>query len=193
MSKALIVVDVQKDFCEGGSLAVEGSNQVAADIAEYITTEGDQYAEIIFTADTHNAPPDTNSGHFALPPEEPDFVNSWPVHCVVDTEGAEIHPLLIDIAEDRPLFRKGSGRADYSGFQGFDENRTRLAVYLRSKGVEAVDIVGIAGDYCVRYTALDALMEEFDTKVLSNMVVSVGGPEATAFTVRAVEEYGNPV
>ena len=192
MGKALLVIDVQNDFCEGGALAVAGGNQVAADIAEYITTEGDKYAEIVFTADTHNAPPDTNGGHFALS-GEPDFVNSWPVHCVADTKGAELHPALAEVSKDRPLFRKGQGRPDYSGFQGVDAKGQRLARWLRDKGVTSVDVVGIAGDFCVRYTALDAIIEQFKTKVLADMVASVGGEDATAYTVRAVDEYADVV
>lgn len=186
MSKALIVVDVQNDFCEGGSLAVAGGNKVAEDIADYIMDYCDDYHEIVFTADTHNPPPDDNGGHFALPPAEPDFVDSWPVHCVAGTDGGEIHPALREISNTLPVFRKGQGRPDYSGFQGYTHDGEMLGDYLRATGVTQVDIVGIAGDHCVRATALDALREEFKVTVLPGMVASVGGPDATDETVRMV-------
>lgn len=188
--KALIVVDVQNDFCEGGSLAVAGGNKVAIAIAEYIMDHGDRYDEIVFTADTHNAPPDDNGGHFALPPAEPDYVDSWPVHCVAGTKGAEINPALAEIARDYPLFRKGQGRPDYSGFQGYTDDDFLLGDYLAHKRVREVDVVGIAGDHCVRATALDALDERFKVTVLPEMVASVGGVDATMETVRMVTERG---
>lgn len=179
MSLALVVVDVQPDFCEGGALAVEGGNEVAHRIATIIRTVGIIYDEIVFTADRHNAPPDDNGGHFALPPREPDFVDSWPVHCVAGTPGAEIHPALKEISEQYPLFEKGQGRPDYSGFQGYTKDGVTLEEYLKSKGITEVDVVGIAGDYCVKATALDGIKAGFNTGMLDNLVVSVGGPEAT--------------
>jgi nicotinamidase/pyrazinamidase len=187
MSKALIIVDVQNDFCEGGRLAVEGGNRVAADIAEWILVAGDRYDEIVFTQDYHNAPPDDNGGHFALPPAEPDYVNTWPVHCVAGEEGSDIHPALAAWTDRFPVFQKGQGRPDYSGFQGYarvphNENTevVGLSEYLIDlKEITEVDVVGIAGDYCVKATALDAIVEGLQVNVLSRMVASVGGPAAT--------------
>lgn len=193
MTKALIVVDIQNDFCEGGALAVEGGNKVAQDVAHYIRKSGGDYNEIVFTADRHYAPPSDNGGHFALPPAEPDFVDTWPVHCVQGTSGTEIHAALADMAAKYPLFEKGQGRPDYSGFQGFNENDEELSMFLKARGVDEVDVVGIAGDYCVRHTALDALKNNFKVNVLADMVASVRGHEATLATVKEVADNGNTV
>lgn len=187
MSKALIVVDVQNDFCEGGALAVEGGNKVAHDVAEYIRSHGSDYKEIVFTADWHEAPPSTNRGHFALD-TEPDFVDSWPVHCVLETKGAEIHPALAEIAAKHPLFKKGTGRADYSGFQGKNEDGVLLDHWLAEKDIDEVDVVGIAGDYCVKATAMDALMFELEVNLLPDMIASVRGVDATVEVMKELSD-----
>lgn len=181
MTKALIVVDVQNDFCEGGALAVEGGNEVAENIAEFINSSGDQYDLIVYTKDWHEAPPSTNGGHFGDPP---DFVDSWPVHCVAETPGAEFHPAIKNFLFG-PTFYKGYGKPDYSGFQGksFDEGLNEV---LKSKGITEVDVVGLAGDYCVRETALDAVKNGYKVNLLTNMIASVRGDEATQETVQDV-------
>jgi nicotinamidase/pyrazinamidase len=174
---ALIVVDVQKDFCEGGALAVAGGNEVAEKIAEFITEAKDNYAEIVFTKDWHNSWPDTNGGHFS---DTPDFVNSWPVHCEAMTFGADLHPALSRVRNvyTMPIFRKGQGRPDYSGFQGTNGGQT-LDEFLKEHGIDEVHIVGIAGDFCVKATALDAKALGYLTYILGSMVASVGGEKAT--------------
>jgi nicotinamidase/pyrazinamidase len=178
---ALIVVDVQRDFCEGGALAVPGGNDVAERIAWNILHTAATYKEILFTKDWHEAPPSDNGGHFA---ENPDFVDSWPVHCVTGESGAGFHPLIREARSQMRspgrIFYKGQGKPDYSGFQGKTTDGQSLEDYLREHEIDEVHVVGIAGDYCVRQTALDAKRKGFLTYVMPSMIASVGGPEATA-------------
>jgi len=168
MTRALVVVDVQNDFCEGGSLAVTGGADVAAAISEHVRAHAADYAHVVATRDHHVDP----GGHFA---EQPDFVETWPAHCVVGTDGVELHPRL----EREPIeavFDKGEHAAAYSGFEGRSDD-VALADWLRAHGVDAVDVVGIATDHCVRATALDAVAEGFATRVLLPLTAGVG--EAT--------------
>lgn len=166
MIRALIVVDVQNDFCEGGSLAVAGGAAVAAAISAQMTT-GD-YDHVVATRDHHIDP----GAHFA---EVPDFVDSWPRHCVVGTDGVEFHPAL-DRAPIEAVFDKGEFAAAYSGFEGA-ANGVGLAEWLRQHEVDAVDVVGIATDHCVRATALDAVANGLSTRVL--LPLTAGVSEAT--------------
>lgn len=194
MKTALVVVDVQKDFCEGGSLAVAGGNEVAQKIARLIIDYGDIYDKIYFTKDWHKPWPDTNGGHFA---EKPDFENSWPVHCVEYTIGAQLHDAVRKAAytlRDLPgtpfdalVFSKGNGQPDYSGAQAVNGFGVSLPDALREAEVTTVDVVGIAGDFCVKATALDLKEQGFHVFVQPLYVVSVGGPDATLATVRAVQ------
>ena len=162
--RALIIVDVQNDFCEGGSLAVEGGSAVA----ERIATLALDYELVVATKDYHEDP----GPHFGNPP---DFVASWPVHCKAGTTGAEFHPALGAVAGERigNVFFKGQHAAAYSGFEGADGTDRALASYLREQDVDAVDIVGIATDYCVRATALDAVSEGFASRVLLDFTAAV--------------------
>ncbi|GGL35744.1 isochorismatase family protein [Planomonospora parontospora] len=147
MATALIIVDVQNDFCEGGSLAVDGGAEVAAAISRHAASHG--YDHVVATRDFHVDP----GGHFAA---EPDFVTSWPAHCVAGTPGADFHPAL-DTGRVEEVFSKGARSAAYSGFEGTSADGTRLADWLAERHVHAVDVVGIATDHCVRATALDAV------------------------------------
>jgi nicotinamidase/pyrazinamidase len=168
--RALLVVDVQNDFCEGGSLAVAGGAEVARKISEYVLGHGDEYAAIAATADWHGDPGD----HFA---EHPDFVDTWPPHCRIGTDGALFHPAVQQALEHvEAIFRKGERAAAYSGFEGFatDGNRrVSLVQWLRDTAIEHVDIIGIATDHCVRATALDATDEGFETTVLLDLTAGV--------------------
>lgn len=189
MAKALIVVDVQNDFCEGGALAVDGGNAVAERIFQHIDT-GPKYDLVVFTKDWHQPWPATNGGHFS---DNPDFVNSWPPHCQQGTWGADFHP-AIEEAHDgfavwNLVFRKGDGRPDYSGFQGFNDQGVYLGDYLRHRDVTEADIVGIAGDYCVRETALDALRAGINVNLITKMIASVRGDGATADTVAEIYHW----
>src|ERR687893_1951955 len=164
MTRALIVVDVQNDFCEGGSLAVAGGTAVAAAITEHIRTSAGDYAHVVATRDHHIDP----GHHFA---EQPDFLETWPAHCVVGTDGVELHPAL-DRGPIEAIFDKGEYAAAYSGFEGVADG-VPLADWLREHEVDAVDVVGIATDHCVRATALDAVAAGFDTRVLLSLTAGV--------------------
>ncbi|MFE5509262.1 MULTISPECIES: isochorismatase family protein [unclassified Streptomyces] len=184
MHRALIVVDVQNDFCEGGSLAVRGGADVAAAITDLVgQTAGTSYRHVVATRDHHVDP----GAHFAAPGEEPDYVTSWPVHCVAGTEGVGFHPNFAPAVASGAIdavFDKGAYDAAYSGFEGRDENGLTLAEWLRERDVAEVDVVGIATDHCVRATALDAAREGFRTHVLLDLTAGV----AEATTGRALEE-----
>ncbi|MCP2262394.1 nicotinamidase/pyrazinamidase [Streptoalloteichus tenebrarius] len=168
MARALIVVDVQNDFCEGGSLAVSGGAEVAAAISRHLA--GHRYEHVVATRDHHVDP----GAHFS---DEPDYVDTWPPHCVVGTPGAEFHPNL-DTGQFDAVFSKGAHSAAYSGFEGEDETGRSLADWLRDHDVDSVDVVGIATDHCVRATALDAVREGFATTVLLDLTAAVAQPTA---------------
>ncbi len=188
-TRALVVVDVQNDFCEGGSLAVAGGADVAAAITDHARSHADDYAVVVGTLDHHVDP----GGHFS---DEPDFVGSWPRHCEVGTRGAEPHPAL-DATLVREWFRKGAYAAAYSGFEGQDVGGTHLGAWLREQGVDEVDVVGIATDHCVRATALDAASEGLRTRVLLDLTAGVAAPTtATALDEMrsaGVDLVGEPV
>ena len=187
MTRALIVVDVQNDFCEGGSLAVRGGAEVAFRIAQRLhdwqeaAPHERDYAVVVATRDHHIDPGEHFSSH-------PDFVNSWPPHCVAGSEGAAFHPNL----GPQPLsavFLKGEHQAAYSGFEGRAADGRPLATWLRDHEVTEVDICGIATDYCVRATALDARTEGFATRVISDLVAGVA-PSTTDTAVQEMRTAG---
>jgi nicotinamidase/pyrazinamidase len=163
MARALIVVDVQNDFCEGGSLPVTGGAAVAAAISAYVA--GTPYDQVVATRDYHIDPGD----HFS---DQPDYVRTWPVHCVSGTSGASFHPEL-DVAPLAAVFSKGAHAAAYSGFEGSSPDGVPLAEWLRSHEVDQVDVVGIATDHCVRATALDAVRAGLRTTVLLDLTAGV--------------------
>ncbi len=165
MTKALIVVDVQNDFCEGGSLAVVGGAGVAAAISSYVASAEGEYAAVVGTLDSHVDPGD----HFS---DQPNYSTTWPRHCQVGTQGANTHPDL-DVSGIEEWFLKGAHSAAYSGFEGQTADGVGLAEWLRRRGVDAVDVVGIATDHCVRATALDAAREDFATTVLLGLTAAV--------------------
>ena len=185
MTKALIIVDVQNDFCAGGALATDRGAKVAALISEYVEDNHHRYEAVVATQDWHIDP----GAHFS---DTPDFVDSWPVHCVANTEGAEIHPNL-DTDYIEAYFRKGRYEAAYSGFEGLqapeesvmtgehepgatldDEGpKTPLADWLDEHEIQDVDIVGIATDYCVLATAKDAVDAGYETRVLIDLTAPV--------------------
>ncbi len=173
--RALLIVDVQNDFCEGGSLEVVGGQSVAHKITEYLSTPRG-YDHIVATKDFHIDPGEHFSDH-------PDFAASWPPHCVVGTAGAEFHPGF-DHSSVEAVFTKGRHSAAYSGFEGTDEHGTPLADWLRQRGVDEVDIAGIATDYCVLETAKDAAAAGFRTRVLLDLTAGV----AAESSVKAVED-----
>ncbi|MGI8677305.1 MAG: isochorismatase family protein [Jatrophihabitans sp.] len=165
MSKAVIVVDVQNDFCEGGSLAVAGGAEVARAVSRRLADGGFEHA--VATRDHHIEP----GAHFS---DAPDYVDSWPVHCIVGTAGVSLHPDL-DASRLEAVFDKGEYAAAYSGFEGFHD-RTTLAEWLHERGIGTVEVVGIATDHCVRATALDAARNGFDTTVRLDLTAGVAAP-----------------
>ncbi len=166
--RALIIVDVQNDFCEGGSLAVPGGAAVAADIATVLAEDAGSPAprwdHVVATKDFHVNP----GAHFGDPP---DYVVSWPRHCVAGTTGTDLHPNLAT-GRIEAVFTKGEHAAAYSGFEGRADG-VGLAGWLRDHDVSTVDVVGIATDHCVRATALDAARLGLDTTVLLDLTAGV--------------------
>ncbi|GAA1127802.1 isochorismatase family protein [Arthrobacter flavus] len=179
MTRALIIVDVQNDFCEGGSLAVDGGADVAAQVSELIDERGGEFDHIVATQDWHIDP----GAHFS---ETPDFLHSWPVHCVADSKGSRFHPDL-ETENVEAVFRKGQFEAAYSGFEGVlapedevptgeqklgalddltTEDPVTLDDWLREREVDEVAVVGLATDFCVKATALDAVAAGYTTSVL---------------------------
>ena len=187
MTRALIVVDVQNDFCEGGALAVAGGAAVAGAITGYLREHADRYATVVATRDWHRALPDTNDGHFAAG-GDPDYVSTWPEHCVAGTPGAELHPDL-RLPDGTLAVVKGEGRQDYSGFSGrvVDAAQPDLAASLRAEGVTEVDVVGLATDHCVAATALDARAAGFGVRVLTDLTAAVAAPTAVAALTRLAQ------
>jgi len=166
-------VDVQNDFCEGGSLAIAGGAEVARAISGYLASpDGGGYAHIVATQDHHVDP----VGHFAA---DPDFVDTWPAHCVAGTPGADFHPGL-DTSQIEAVFRKGAKSAAYSGFEGADSSGMPLAAWLRERDVTEVDIAGLATDHCVRATATDSATAGFATRVLLNLTAGVAADTVEA-------------
>lgn len=191
VTRALIVVDVQRDFCEGGSLAVAGGNQVARMIADAMATHRsdrtDYYKYMVATKDFH-IPEDSNGGHIS---DNPDYVSTWPAHCIQGTQGASFHPEIAKVGWEAfdGVFYKGQGRPDYSGFQGTMPGRfedVHLLDWLYDKAVTTVDIVGIATEHCVRATALDAIQGGFNVRIPKQLTVAVGGDEAKVKAIRQV-------
>ena len=168
--RALIIVDVQNDFCEGGSLAVPGGAGVAGAISAHLTAAMGSYDRIVATRDHHVDP----GGHFS---DHPDYADSWPRHCVSGTPGEEFHPAL-DTTLVEEVFSKGAYAAAYSGFEGLSRTGAKLANWLRERGITDVDVAGLATDYCVRATAADAAAEGFGTRVLVPLTAGVA-PETT--------------
>jgi nicotinamidase/pyrazinamidase len=187
MARALIVVDVQNDFCEGGSLPVPGGARVAYEIGLLLhrwSTKGEDapaYDVVVATKDHHIDPGD----HWA---REPDYVDTWPVHCRVGTDGEAFHPNL-DPQPFDAIFLKGEHQAAYSGFEGRTTNGAGLADWLRERGVTDVDVCGLATDHCVRATAIDAAGEGFATTVLADLCAGVA-PETTEAALKQMRGAG---
>lgn len=193
--RALLVVDVQNDFCPGGSLGVEGGHEVAAAIAVHLREVASKrvYDLVVFSKDWHEAD-STNGGHIALAPDQPDFKNSWPPHCIQGTQGAEWHPEIQKVYEELknshlvPVI-KGMGCAAYSAFEGTVLEKDGLTLepglldrypgvetlcgYLRMMDIEQLTVVGIATDHCVKASTLDGLTHGFQVVVLPEMCVGV--------------------
>ncbi len=184
MARSLIVVDVQNDCCEGGAIGVGGGADVAFRIAEVLRAwqearldplADSPYDFVVATRDHHIDPGD----HFS---DRPDYVRSWPRHCVAGTDGAAFHPNLDPMPFDA-IFDKGEYDAGTSGFQGAAHG-VRLADWLREREVDRLDLVGIATDLCVRATALDAARHGLATRVLLDLTAGM----SRETTLRALAE-----
>lgn len=173
MSKALFIVDVQNDFTEGGALGVEGGDAVAERITRYLAGHAAEYSVIVASRDWHDADND-NGGHFH---PEPDFVDTWPVHCVSGTDGAEYDEGL-DTSAVTHHVKKGQGKPAYSLFEGTTDDGETVSALLEAHGVVDVDVVGIATDYCVRASALDAIEHGRHVRVLTDLIAGVA-PESS--------------
>ncbi|QCB94465.1 isochorismatase family protein [Cellulomonas shaoxiangyii] len=179
--RALVVVDVQPTFCEGGALGVAGGNAVAEGVARYAAEHRDRYDLVVTTQDWHVDP----GAHFS---DTPDYVDSWPPHAVVGTAEAELHPALADLRPDVSV-KKGEYAAAYSGFEGLDLDGRALGTILLEAGVTDVDVVGIAESHCVRATTIDALGLGMRARVLTDLTVPVT-PEQGEAARAAMTEAG---
>ena len=178
LRRALIVVDLQQDFCDGGALAVEGGSEVAGLVADYLRVLADAYALVVTTRDWHEGDND-NGGHFAEPGTDPDYLNTWPVHCVQGTPGAEYAPefaAVLDLVDAEIL--QGQGEPGYSAFTGATSDGRTLEHVLAQADVDAIDVVGLATDYCVCATAIDAVRHS-DREVTVLLDLCRGVSEAT--------------
>jgi nicotinamidase/pyrazinamidase len=187
--RALVIVDVQNDFCEGGSLPVTGGTAVARAISAVLADPGNGYQHVVATQDHHIDP----GGHFSA---APDFATTWPPHCVAGTAGAGFHPDL-DTGRIEQVFRKGAHAAAYSGFEGSAGDGTALRDWFSERGVTRVDVTGIATDYCVRATAADAVAAGFTTRLLLGLTAGVapGTTQAALDELRrlGVDVSGTPI
>lgn len=182
--RALLVVDVQRDFCEGGSLAVTGGDQVAARIAELIAESRHEYSAVVASRDWHVNP----GTHFAHSGQVPDYVHTWPVHCVAGSEGAELHVALAGVGFDA-VFDKGAEEAAFSAFEGREPGGSAFVTWLLDRGIDRVDVCGLATDYCVRATTLDARHIGLSVRVLVELTAGVS-PETTEEALAAMAESG---
>lgn len=186
MTRALFIIDVQNDFTEGGALGVEGGAAVAAGVSDYLRRHPDAYAAVFASRDWHDAVGD-NGGHFATD-APPDFVVTWPPHCMAGTPGAEYHPDLDTSLVDIHV-RKGQGVPAYSIFEGKTDNGLTVAEKLDQLGITEIDVVGIATDYCVRASTLDALAAGRKVRVLSDLVAGVA-PESSRDALAELQQSG---
>jgi len=177
IARALVIVDVQNDFVEGGSLGVTGGREVAMRISAHLADHADEYAAVVASRDWHEDH-GTNGGHFAAPGIEPDFVTTWPVHCVSTAHGSDYAPELVTERVTHHV-RKGVGEAAYSAFEGLTDDGSTLADVLAGLGVTEVDVTGIATDYCVRATVLDARRAGLGVRLLPGLHAGVE-PDSSA-------------
>jgi nicotinamidase/pyrazinamidase len=176
MAKALLVIDVQNDFCEGGALAVVGGAAVAGKISKFL--EESSYDLVVASRDWHDAD-STNSGHFAEAGTEPNYTTTWPVHCVADTPGASYHPNLETKKIDVDIY-KGQGQNGYSIFEGVTEAGESFTQLLKDKNILEVDIVGIATDHCVLASAMDSKEHGLKVRVISSLTAGVSATSTEA-------------
>ena len=184
MTRALLVIDVQNDFCEGGALAVQGGAAVASKISSFLETAN--YDLVVASRDWHDAQ-GTNSGHFAEAGSEPNYTTTWPGHCVADTEGAKYHPNLSTDKINVDIY-KGQGQNGYSIFEGVTEAGQSFGELLTAHSIEAVDVVGIATDHCVLASATDAQKHGLKVRVISSLTAGVSAEGTEAAIDRMIDD-----
>lgn len=184
MARALLVIDVQNDFCEGGALAVQGGAAVASKISSFLETAN--YDLVVASRDWHDAE-GTNSGHFAAAGSEPNYKTTWPIHCVADTEGANYHPNLSTDKIDVDIY-KGQGQNGYSIFEGVTESGQSFSELLFTHSIQEVDVVGIATDHCVLASATDAKKHGLSVRVISSLTAGVSSESTEAAIDRMIDE-----
>jgi len=177
VTRALFIIDVQNDFTEGGSLGVIGGNAVAAGVTDLLRAHPERYDQVFASRDWHDAAND-NGGHFATD-GNPDYIVTWPSHCVAGTHGAEYNPGIDESLIDVHV-RKGQGKPAYSIFEGTTDAGATVADTLDSLGITDIDVAGIATDYCVRASALDALAAGRSVRVLTDLVAGVAASSSAA-------------
>lgn len=187
MNRALLVIDVQNDFCEGGALACAGGASVAQKITDYLRSGESNYDYVIASRDWHT-PGESNDGHFPADGIAPDFVNTWPLHCLAGSQGAEYHPNLDSKLIDVHI-KKGQSANGYSIFDGTDDSGKSFAEVLSDLDVKSVDVVGIATDYCVRASALDSLRHGLEVKVITSLTAGVN-PQSTEAAIDEMVDAG---
>ena len=184
MARALLVIDVQNDFCEGGALAVNGGAAVASKISTLLETAN--YDLVVASRDWHDAE-GTNSGHFAESGTEPNYTTTWPVHCVADTEGANYHPNLATDRIDVDIY-KGQGQNGYSIFEGVTKQGQSFSELLAAHSIREVDVVGIATDHCVLASATDAKKHGLKVRVISSLTAGVSSETTEAAIDQMIDE-----
>lgn len=184
MTRALFIVDVQNDFTERGALGVEGGDAVAERISRHLEAHADDYAVVVASRDWHHGD-DDNGGHFSA---TPDFVDTWPVHCVGGTYGAD-YDEVFDTARVTHHLKKGQGKPAYSLFEGVSDDGQTAAGILEEHGIRHIDLVGIATDYCVRASALDAIAAGRSVRVLTDLIAGVH-PTSSAAALAEIETAG---
>ncbi len=197
MTTALIVVDEQPDFCEGGRLAATGGNDLAERTAALLASDADRFDVIVATRDAHIDPGD----HFAAPGTEPDYATSWPVHCVDGTPGAELHPAIAGFPFDA-VVAKGAHAASTNGFEGVTAAGESLGDVLRARGVTEVFVAGLVYEVCVADTAAGAVAEGFHASLIADLSVAADPARIPAVNERmeavgvavvsGLSRYGNP-
>lgn len=187
MSRALFIVDVQNDFTERGALGVTGGDEVAERISRFLAAHSGDYALVVASRDWHDAGND-NGGHFS---PAPDFIDTWPVHCVAGTYGAAYDDVFDTSAVTHHL-KKGQGKPAYSLFEGVSDAGDSAAALLDEHGIRDIDVVGLATDYCVRASALDALSHGRRVRVFTDLVAGVH-PDSSATALAEIEAAGAEV
>jgi len=178
MTRALFIIDVQNDFTEGGSLGVDGGAAVAAGLSRLLAQHPNRYDHVFASRDWHD-PDSDNGGHIS---DHPDYVDTWPPHCIAGTPGAEYHPDLDTSSVDVHV-KKGQGRPAYSIFEGVTDDGATVAQVLDNLGITQVDVAGIATDYCVRASALDAIAAGRTVRVLADLAAGVAADSSAAALV----------